>query len=216
MVGDESGVKRERRACIDAKGRIGRIARSWTECSERFIPTIMDFELTTAIPVLERTPATLEALLVGLPGGWTDVNEGGDSWTIREIVAHLIHAEHDDWVPRARHLLQWGTSRAFPPFDRTFGFEAARKRPLADLVREFDRCRRESLDALGALRLTSADLAREGRHPEFGVVTLGQHLATWVVHDLTHVSQIVRVMAVQYREAVGPWSRYLRIVRPLT
>lgn len=183
---------------------------------ERIIPTTMDFELTTAIPLLERTPATLDALLVGLPSNWTEVNEGPDSWTVHEVVAHLIHAEHDDWVPRARHLLQWGTSRPFPPFDRTFGFASARARGLDDLVREFAGCRRESLAALAALRLTSADLAREGEHPEFGVVTLGQHLATWVAHDLTHVSQIVRVMAVQYREAVGPWSRYLRIVRPVT
>src|SRR5689334_19504784 len=82
--------------------------------------TIMDFDLTTAVPVLERTPAALEALLDGLPAGWTDVNEGADSWTVHEIVAHLIHGEHDDWVPRARHLLQWGTSRPFAPFDRTF------------------------------------------------------------------------------------------------
>jgi hypothetical protein len=175
----------------------------------------MNFELTTAIPVLERTPATLEALLGGLPADWIDVNEGPDSWTIHEIVAHLIHAEHDDWVPRARHVMEWGTSRPFPPFDRTFGFAEARARPLAELLQEFARCRHKSLAALGALRLTSADLAREGRHPEFGVVTLGQHLATWVAHDLTHVSQVVRVMAVQYRDAVGPWSRYLRVVRPL-
>jgi len=183
--------------------------------SNASFPATMDFDLTTAVPVLERTPASLEALLVGLPGSWTDVNEGPESWTVPEIVAHLIHGERDDWVPRARHLLQWGTSRPFTPFDRTFGFAEARARPLAELVREFARCRRESLDALAALRLTSSDLAREGRHPEFGVVTLGQHLATWVAHDLTHISQIVRVMAVQYREAVGPWSRYLRIVRPV-
>lgn len=181
--------------------------------SEPNIATTMEYELTTATALLERTPATLEALLAGLPSGWTEVNEGPDSWTVHEIVAHLIHAEHDDWVPRARHLLQWGTSRAFPPFDRTVGFDAARARPLEDLLAEFAGCRRESLDALAALRLTSAELAREGRHPEFGVVTLGQHLATWVAHDLTHLSQIVRVMAVQYRDAVGPWSRYLRVVR---
>ena len=173
----------------------------------------MNFELTTAIPVLERTPATLEALLVGLPADWTEVNEGPDSWTVREIVAHLIHGERDDWIPRARHLLQWGASRPFPPFDRTYGFEEARARPLGELLQEFARCRRESLGALASLGLTSRDLAREGRHPEFGVVTLGQHLATWVAHDLTHVSQIVRVMAVQYREAVGPWLKYLRVVR---
>ena len=128
----------------------------------------MDFELTTAIPVLERTPAALEALLVGLPDAWTAVNEGPGSWTVHEIVAHLIHAENDDWLPRTRHLLEWGTSRPFPPFDRTFGFEAARARPLAALVREFGQRRRESLAALSALGLTSAKLAREGRHPEFG------------------------------------------------
>lgn len=176
----------------------------------------MNFELITAISVLERTPTALEGLLIGLPPAWTQVNEGGDSWTVHEVVAHLIHAEHDDWIPRARHLLQWGTDRAFSPFDRTAGFAEARARPLAELVREFAGARRDSLAALAELRLTSDDLAREGRHPEFGVVTLGQHLATWVAHDLTHLSQIVRVMATQYRAAVGPWAKYLRVVRPET
>jgi DinB family protein len=176
----------------------------------------MDFDLKTAIPLLERTPAAVEGLLIGLPDTWTKVNEGPGTWTVHEIVAHLIHGENDDWIPRARHLLEFGTSRPFQPFDRTFGFEAARARPLAELVDEFARCRRESLSALASLRLTSADLEREGLHPEFGTVTLGQHLATWVAHDLTHLSQIVRVMATQYRTAVGPWARYLRVVRPPT
>jgi hypothetical protein len=174
----------------------------------------MNFDLTTALPVLERTPAALERLLVGLPPLWTEVNEGGDSWTVHEIVAHLIHAEHDDWIPRVRHLLQWGRGRAFPPFDRTAGFPEARARPLAALVGDFAAARRESLDTLTGLRLTSGDLEREGLHPEFGAVTLSQHLATWVAHDLTHLSQIVRVMATQYRTAVGPWAKYLRVVRP--
>jgi hypothetical protein len=176
----------------------------------------MDFDLKTAVPLLERTPAALEGLLIGLPDSWTEVNEGQGTWTVHEIVAHLIHADNDDWIPRARHLLEFGASRPFPPFDRTYGFEAARTRPIAELVREFGRCRKDSLSALASLRLTGADLAREGRHPEFGTVTLGQHLATWVAHDLTHLSQIVRVMATQYRTAVGPWARYLRVVRPPT
>lgn len=174
----------------------------------------MDFELTTAVPLLERTPRALESLLTDLSRAWTEVNEGPGSWTVHEVVAHLIHGERDDWIPRVRHLLEWGTSRPFPPFDRTVGFEAARVRPLTELLREFGDCRRESLSALSALGLTTDDLRREGRHPEFGVVTLGQHLATWVAHDLTHLSQIVRVMAVQYRAAVGPWAKYLRVVRP--
>jgi hypothetical protein len=175
----------------------------------------MDFALKTAIPVLERTPVLLEALLNGLPTDWTRENEGPGTWTMHEIIAHLIHAERDDWMPRVLHLLEWGTTKPFAPFDRTFGFEAARVRPLEDLTREFARCRGESLNSLKELHLTSADLSREGLHPEFGRVRLGQHLATWVAHDFTHLSQVVRVMAAQYREAVGPWAAYLRIVRPL-
>lgn len=175
----------------------------------------MQFDLDTAVSVLERTPAAIDALVAGLPDAWTKVNEAPGTWTVHEVVAHLIHAEHADWVPRVRHLLEHGASRPFPPFDRTFGFDEATARPLSELTREFARCRAESLDALASLHLTSEDLAREGRHPEFGVVRLDQHLATWVAHDFTHLSQIARVMAVQYRDAVGPWSAYLRIMRPI-
>ena len=175
----------------------------------------MQFDLDTAVSVLERTPAAIDALVAGLPDAWTKVNEAPGTWTVHEVVAHLIHAEHADWVPRVRHLLEHGASRPFPPFDRTFGFDEANARPLSELTREFARCRAESLDALASLHLTSEDLAREGRHPEFGVVRLDQHLATWVAHDFTHLSQIARVMAVQYRDAVGPWSAYLRIMRPI-
>ena len=175
----------------------------------------MEFDLRTAVPVLERTPIVLQGLLTGLPEPWTEVTEGPGTWTLHEIVAHLIHGERDDWIKRTRHVMQWGANRPFEAFNRTFGFEEARARPLGELVDEFARGRRESLTALADLRLTSADLAREGRHPDFGVVTLGQHLATWVAHDLTHLSQIVRVMGVQYREAVGPWAKYLRVVRPI-
>jgi uncharacterized damage-inducible protein DinB len=176
---------------------------------------MMDFDVKTAVPVLERTPATLAALLDGLPEDWTQAKEGPDSWTVHEVIAHLIHAEEADWIPRVRHLLEWGEERAFPPFDRTFGFAEARTRPLTDLVAELAQRRRQSLASLAAIGLTSKDLARTGRHPELGRVTLAQHLATWVAHDLTHLSQIVRSMGVQYREAVGPWAAYLRVVRPV-
>ena len=175
----------------------------------------MDFDLVSAVPMLERTPLVLQSLLCGLPDRWTHVDEGAGTWTVREVLAHLIHGENADWIPRVRHLMEWGDRKPFPPFDRTSGFAERRERPVEELVDEFAVLRRESLASLAALSLTSADLAREGRHPEFGRVTLAQHLATWVGHDLTHLSQIVRVMAVQYREAVGPWAAYLRVVRTL-
>jgi DinB superfamily len=173
----------------------------------------MPFELNDAIQILERTPATLRALLTGLSPTWTTATEGQDTWTPHEVIAHLINGERTDWIPRTRHLLEYGESRPFDPFDRTGGFEEARDRPLADLLREFAMLREEGLATLRDLQLAERDLDRRGRHPSLGPVTLRQHLASWTVHDLTHISQIVRVLAVQYREDVGPWRQYLRIVQ---
>jgi len=169
----------------------------------------VDFRFDDALPVLRRTPATLRALLTGLPDAWTRATEGPGTWSPFDVVGHLIHGERTDWVPRIEHLLEHGETLAFPPFDREAMFAASKGRALADLLDEFATLRAASLARLDALKLTPADLARRGRHPEFGVVTLGQHLATWVAHDLSHVGQIVRVMGKQYAIAVGPWRAYL-------
>ena len=175
----------------------------------------MNFDLTTATPVLARTPTILRDLLSGIPEEWTRGSEGPDTWSIREILAHLVNGEKTDWIPRVRHMLEFGASEPFPPFDRIAGFAECRDAAIDSLLADFTDARRESLETLASLRLRPDDLAREGRHPEFGRVTLGQHLATWVAHDFTHISQIVRVMASQYRDAVGPWAAYLRVVRTI-
>src|SRR5258708_32230673 len=85
-------------------------------------------------------------------------------------------------------------------------------RSLEQLLDDFARLRSENLAALQALDLQPEDLARRGKHPALGTVTLSQLLATWAVHDLTHVHQLSRVMAHQYRDAVGPWSAYLGVL----
>lgn len=173
----------------------------------------MTYDLATARPLLARTPAVLDTLLRGLPEPWTTSTEGPDTWTAFDVVGHLIHGERTDWMPRVEHLLEHGESLPFPPFDRFAQFEASRGLHLDALLDTFAALRAESLRRLDALSLTPTDLGRTGRHPSFGVVTLGQHLSTWVVHDLDHLSQVVRVMARQYADAVGPWREYLRIVR---
>lgn len=170
------------------------------------------FDLEEAVAVLSRTPAVLEAMLRGLPDGWIHAHEGGETWSPFDVMGHLIHGERADWIPRARILLDHGESRAFDRFDRFAQFRDADGRSLDALLDEFAALRRESLRQLHALGLTSADLERQGRHPELGVVTLANLLATWVAHDLDHVAQVSRVMARQYADEVGPWSRYLRII----
>jgi DinB superfamily len=172
----------------------------------------MEFRFDEALPVLRGTPSVLRALLVELPSAWTEATEGPGTWSPFDVVGHLIHGERTDWVPRIEHILRHGAAVPFPAFDREAMFIASKGRSLVELLAIFGDLRKESLARLDALGLTDADLAKQGLHPEFGVVTMGQHLATWVAHDLGHVRQVVRVMARQYSEAVGPWRAYLSIL----
>ena len=177
----------------------------------------MEFNLAETIAILSRTPATLDALLRNLPDVWVRSNEGRNkegknSWSPFDIVGHLIVGERTDWMPRARIILEHGEARAFQPFDRFAQEKESRGKSVAQLLDEFARLRKKNLAALEALNLQPQDLARTGKHPELGAVTLSQLLATWAVHDLTHLHQISRVMAHQYRDAVGPWSAYLGVL----
>lgn len=172
----------------------------------------MEFELERSVAVLERTPSTLRTMLSGLPREWTDATEGPETWSPYDIVGHLIHGERADWIPRARIILEQGTNRRFTPFDRLAQFRESQGKSLENLLDEFARLRAESLTTLASFALDDTKLALEGEHPAFGTVTLRQLLATWVAHDLGHVAQIARVMAKQYRDAVGPWREYLPVM----
>jgi len=169
--------------------------------------------LDQAVGMLTRTPATLDAWLRGLPDGWANGNEGGDTWSPADVVAHLTHTDRTNWVPRATIILQHGEARAFDEFDRFGHLTGQAGDGLAARLDEFAAVRQGSLQQLAALGLTPADLERRGTHLALGAVTLRQLLASWVTHDLDHVFQIARVLARQYTDEVGPWRQYLRIVR---
>lgn len=151
----------------------------------------------------------LDALLRGVPDAWARVTEGPGTWSPFDVVGHLIHGERTDWIPRVEHILAHGASRPFPPFDREAMFEASRGLSLDALLDQFIGLRAASLRRLAELSLADADLARGGLHPELGAVTLGQHLSTWVAHDLGHLAQVARTMGRSLRDAVGPWRLYL-------
>lgn len=172
----------------------------------------LDYDPELALPLLERTPATLRALLAGLPKEWVRANDGPGTWSAFDVVGHLIHGERTDWIPRARHILDKGASEPFPTFDREAMFEASRGRSMDSLLDEFATRRAESLASLRALALTPADLDRRGLHPQLGPVTLRQHLATWVAHDLGHIRQIAQTLGRQYRDEVGPWRAFLSMM----
>ncbi|MBW3570410.1 MAG: DinB family protein [Gemmatimonadetes bacterium] len=172
----------------------------------------MEFRLSHAIEVLERTPATFRALLGGLPEPWTAANEGPETFSAFNNVGHLIHGERADWIARARIILAQGPDRRFPPFDRFAHIRESQGKSLAQLLDQFARLRAENLATLRGWGLSERELALRGEHPAFGPVTLRQLLATWVAHDLGHLAQTARVMAKQYRDEVGPWRAYLPVL----
>src|SRR6202522_1723180 len=173
----------------------------------------MEHDLQDTLSLLTRTPGALNALLRDLPEMWTSRNEGENTWSAFDVVGHLIHADRTDWMPRVRTILQFGEARPFAPFDRSGQAREIKGKSLGQLLDEFAHVRSENLGQLRALNLRQEDLELRGRHPALGVVTLSELLAAWAAHDLTHLHQISRVMAHQYRETVGPWSEYLGVLQ---
>ena len=174
---------------------------------------LMEQTLDQTTALLARTPRVLDALLRDLPGAWTRATEGDNTWSAYDIVGHLIHGERADWMVRAKTILEHGETKTFDRFDRLAQERESEGKSLSELLDEFTRARTGNLDELRGLRLQPTDLDRRGRHPVFGPVTLGQLLATWAAHDLTHLHQISRVLAHQYRGSVGPWSVYLGVLQ---
>jgi hypothetical protein len=172
----------------------------------------MEFELATGIAVLERTPHALRAMLSGLEPAWTDATEGPETWSPYIIVGHMIHGERADWITRAHLIRAQGANRRFEPFDRLAQFRESQGKSLATLLDEFSELRSASLATLAGWQLTDAQLALTAEHPAFGEVSMRQLLSTWVAHDLGHIAQVARVMARQYRDAVGPWRAYLPVM----
>jgi len=151
-------------------------------------------------------------MLGDLPEEWVRATEGGETWSCYDVVGHLIHGEITDWMPRVRMILEHGEARSFEPFDRLAQLQQDRNQPIGRLLDRFAELRERNLDSLQSLRLSVDDFQRTGMHPALGVVTLRQLLSTWTVHDLTHISQITRVLAKQYENEVGPWKAYLGVL----
>ena len=173
----------------------------------------MEQDLNHTIALLSRTPAALNAFLRDLPDEWTFRNEGEKTMSVFDVVGHLIHAERTNWMPRVKMFLQFGEAQMFQSFDRWAQLRESQGKSLGQLLDEFARLRLENLNELRALNLQQEDLRRRGQHPTLGAVTLSELLATWAAHDLTHLHQISRIMAHQYREAVGPWIAYLGVLK---
>jgi hypothetical protein len=172
----------------------------------------MNFTLEKSYEILERTPTVLRTLLSGLSDDWIMNNEGPETFSPYDVMGHLIHGEKTDWRDRTVMILEHGTEKTFVPFDRFAQFEASKGKSLTNLIDDFEKLRLDSLTWLKSLNLTEEDFNKKGTHPALGQVTLRQLLSTWVIHDLTHIAQITRVMAKQYKSEIGPWIEYFRIM----
>ena len=172
----------------------------------------MNFEMNSAFEILSRTPAVLHTLLSGLSEDWLINNEGPDTFSPYDVVGHLIHGEKTNWAVRAKMILEYGATKTFIPWDRFAQYEESKGRSLNELLADFALLRKDNVDWLMGLKLTTEDLDKKGMHPKLGTVTLRNLLSTWVAHDLTHIAQIARVMAKQYKSEMGPWPEFFRIL----
>ena len=174
----------------------------------------MEFNLDGTGQILARTPQVLRTLLQGLPTALVHANYGAETWSPHEVVGHLIHGEKTDWIPRVRLIMNQGDAVPFEPFDRNGHTALCREKTIDELLDLFEALRKANLAELRAMCLGPTDVARRGRHPALGAVTLAQLLATWVVHDLNHIAQICKGLAFQHHSEVGPWEAYLSILAP--
>ncbi len=172
----------------------------------------MKFEINQAVEILSQTPYSLKRMLDDLSPEWTIGSSDRDNWSPYAVIGHLIHGEKTDWIPRAEIILSGGDNKTFEPFDRLAQFERSKGRPLGDLLTEFAHLRNANVEKLFRWELSPEQLELKGVHPELGEVTLGELLATWVVHDLNHIRQIVNWMAMRYTDNVGAWKAYLSIL----
>lgn len=172
----------------------------------------MDYTIEHALQVLERTPHTLRSLLYDINKKWSQTNEGGETWSPYDVVGHLIHCDEDNWIPRIRIVLSDSVVRKFEPLDRFAQLKKSKGKSMNQLLDDLVTIRTSSIIQLRALNITNEKLSRTATHPELGMVTLSQLIATWVVHDLDHLSQIARVMAKQHKHEVGPWVQYMRVL----
>jgi hypothetical protein len=172
----------------------------------------MKYTVEQATEILERTPAVCTVLLGGLSDDWVMQNEGPETFSPYDVIGHLIHGEKTDWAARAKMILEFGNTKTFVPWNRFAQYEESKGKTLQQLLDEFARVRKENMDWFRSLQIMENDLDKTGRHPKLGEVTLRNLLSTWVVHDLTHIAQITRVMAKQYREEMGPWPEFFRIL----
>ncbi len=173
----------------------------------------MSFTIEKTIEILERTPEVLEAMVKNVSAEWTENNEGGETWSVFDVLGHLVHGEKTDWIARTEVILSDAPDKTFKSFDRFAQFEESKGKTLQQLLDEFRRLRQKNIEVLRSKKLTAETLEEKGVHPAFGEVTLAQLLATWTVHDLDHIAQVSRIMAKQYKEAVGPWIEYLKVLK---
>lgn len=172
----------------------------------------MEYNIEQAAVILGRTPAVLRILLEGLDESWLMSNEGQDTFSPYDVVGHLLHGEQTDWTVRIKRIMEEGADKAFDPYDRFAMYEESKGKTISNLLDEFEQQRKKNIRWVLSLSLDDEDLDKKGLHPKLGEVTLKNLLSTWVVHDLTHIAQITRVMAKQYKEEVGPWTEFFRLL----
>ena len=163
--------------------------------------------------LLGGTPAIITGLIRSLPQRLWHETDAPGRWSITQIAAHLVHTEEASWMPRVRHIHDQSPAK-LPRVDAHRHVERYTTMSMEDLLVRFGKLRHQNLQQLDALQLDADHLTRVGEHLDYGPVQLRHLIATWSMHDLDHLDQMVRVVGARYASHVGPLASNLRICRP--
>jgi hypothetical protein len=165
-----------------------------------------DRNITAALDIYSATPATLVALLAGLPEKLTST-PADEGWSPHDVVVHLTSLDPFSMVGRVRAIVEQDDP-VIPDLDEHAVLEESglRGRPLGGVLDQMARQRAEALLWLRAL--TPQQLARTGRHSTAGLLTAAEiiHHKAW--HDLLHIGQICRMLSVPLDAGSGAMRKF--------
>jgi hypothetical protein len=165
----------------------------------------MPLDTTTAAVRLAASAETLRSLIAPVDAAQAAWRPEPGRWSVLEVVNHLADEEGEDFRARLSLVLEH-PGAPWPPIDPE-GWVAARKyaeRDPGESLQRFLSERARSLEWLRGLRDPDWDCGCE--HPVAGRITAGDLLASWVVHDLLHVRQLVQLHGAYVAARAAPHS----------
>lgn len=140
---------------------------------------------------LESNRLVFQSMLAGKDADEYNFRPDKNSWTILEIVCHLLDEEREDFQTRVKNTLT-SPEKQPPPIDPP-GWVKSRNYAAQNYIEKIDSFLKERKTSIKWLRsLDNPSWKNTYKHPTAGVMTAYYLLTNWLAHDYHHIRQINR------------------------